>query len=272
MLSDLLKSRMPPRARHALMEYLRDPRRRRLQYVVSRLFFGSDLRALANLYGTDKWGFHRYALHYEAHFAPLRRRKIVLLEIGIGGYGDPESGGASLRMWRTYFPRGRIFGIDIHDKSPHDETRIKTFRGSQDDEVFLDHVAREIGKPDIIIDDGSHICNHAIKLFMYLFPKMKDGGIYVVEDTQTSYWPQFGGSDTDPDDPGTTVGFFKQLVHGLNHEERTGPREATYYDRTITSITFYHNMIFIEKGNNVEGSSKARLAGLPAGSSAGASS
>ena len=260
---DLLKTRLSPGRREAIRLYLRNPRNRLIEHLTCRLLLGSNLRALAAVYGTDKWGVHRYAQHYEAHFATLRRRRIVLLEIGIGGYGVPESGGESLRMWRTYFPRGRIYGIDIQDKSYHDERRIKTFRGSQDDEVFLDRVIHEIGNPDIIIDDGSHMCVHIIGTFNFLFPRLNDGGCYVVEDTQTSYWPDFGGSDTDPDDPRTTVGFFKQLVHGVNHEERLGSREASYYDKSIISIAFYHNMIFIRKGHNVEGSQKDNLMGWP---------
>jgi hypothetical protein len=268
---ELLKTRLSPGRREALRLYLRNPRNRLIEQLTCRLLFGSNLRALAAVYGTDKWGVHRYAEHYEAHFAALRRRRIVLLEVGIGGYGVPESGGESLRMWRTYFPRGRIFGIDIQDKSYHDERRIKTFCGSQDDEAFLERVILEIGNPDIIIDDGSHMCAHIIKSFNVLFPKLSDGGYYVVEDTQTSYWPDFGGSDTDPDDPHTTVGFFKQLVHGVNHEERAGSREASYYDKSIISVSFYHNMIFVKKGNNVEGSQRDKLMALAESGSRGTS-
>ncbi|WP_138774321.1 class I SAM-dependent methyltransferase [Desulfohalovibrio reitneri] len=106
-------------------------------------------------------------------------------------------GGSSLRMWRTYFPKARVYGIDIHDKKSHDERRIKTFKGSQVDGDFLDRVIDEIGRPDIIIDDGSHINSHIIGSFEHLFPKMKEGGIYAVEDQQTSYWPEhYGGWST----------------------------------------------------------------------------
>ena len=115
-----------------------------------------------------------------------------ILEIGIGGYDDPRSGGGSLRMWRTYFPNSR-FPIDIVDKSPHDERRITTFMGSQTDEEFLADVIGRIGKVDIIIDDGSHRNDHVLQSFRFLFPLLDNGGIYVVEDTQTSYWTEYGG-------------------------------------------------------------------------------
>ena len=107
--------------------------------------FGRNLRALATIYGSDKWNTHWYAQHYESHFAPVRRRSLILLEIGIGGYDDPRLGGGSLRMWRTYFPNARIHGIDICDKSLHSARRIITHQGSQIDFNFLEGVIAKIG-------------------------------------------------------------------------------------------------------------------------------
>jgi len=157
-------------------------------------------------------------------------------------------------MWRTYFPRGRIYGIDIFDKSPHNERRIKTFRGSQADPEFLRAVLEQTGGFDIIVDDGSHRCDHIITSFEYLFPRMSARGVYVIEDVQTSYLEGFGGSDQDPDRPDTTMGYFKRLVHGVNYEERRSRTEPpTYFEENILGITFYHSLIVIEKGPNTEG-------------------
>jgi demethylmacrocin O-methyltransferase len=55
---------------------------------------------------------------------------------------------------------------------------------------FLDSVLAEHGAPELIIDDGSHINEHIITTFKHLFPRLKEGGYYVIEDTQTSYWPE----------------------------------------------------------------------------------
>lgn len=155
-------------------------------------------------------------------------------------------------MWRAYFPHGRIFGIDIHDKSAHNQRRIKTFLGSQTDPIFLDKVVREIGKIDIIVDDGSHMNEHVLFTFRQLFPHLADGGIYAIEDTQTSYWAEYGGNETDRGDPATSMGYFKSLVDGLNWEEIRGNYSPTDLDLNIKSIAFYHNLIFIRKGSNRE--------------------
>jgi hypothetical protein len=210
----------------------------------------TDLRELATKHGTDKWGRHWYAQHYQTHFAPRRHEALDLLEIGVGGYEDPAKGGESLRMWKEFFPNGRIYGLDIHDKTAFEEDRIRIFRGSQVDPETLAHVLEASGGFDIIIDDGSHRTEHVIASFELLFPKLRDGGIYAVEDMQTSYWPRYGGS-TDDDAPHTSMAFFKRLADGLNHAERIRPGYIpTFFDLNIASIHFYHNMVFVCRGRN----------------------
>lgn len=218
-----------------------------------------DLVWLGKHYKTDKWGEHWYLQHYEHHFAPLRRKRLNLLEIGVGGYGNANEGGYSLRMWKAYFPHANIFGIDIYDKKRFEEKRIKIFQGSQIDEHFVRKTVEEIGGVDIVIDDGSHINEHVIRTFQILFPLLRNPGIYVVEDTQTSYWPGFGGSSDELGSPGTVMGYFTALPHCINYEEvlRSGYR-PTELDQTVVSVQFYHNLIFIYKGLNNEGSTRLR--------------
>ena len=110
-----------------------------------------------------------------------------------------------------------------------------------------------MGTIDVIIDDGSHINEHVIETFKFLFPKLKDGGIYIVEDTQTSYWTDFGGDSENLNNPNTMMNFFKGLLDSMNNKEFIIPNyQQTYYDKKIVSMHFYHNMIFIYKGNNDE--------------------
>jgi hypothetical protein len=223
---------------------------RGLQHLSYAALFGSNLKALAFLYGTDKWTAHNYIDVYKELFAPLRKKRLNILEIGVGGYDDPRAGGGSLRMWRTYFSRSRIFAIDIEDKSPHDEPRIKTFRGSQDDAQFLNSVADEIGRIDLIIDDGSHICRHVISSFEVLFPRLAPGGLYLVEDTQTSYWDGFGGSGTDLNRPDTTMNYFRRLIDAVNSREiaKVNPQYApSEIEKMLFSIGFFEKMIVLRK-------------------------
>jgi hypothetical protein len=225
--------------------------RRAARHHYARLRFRGNLPALATYFGTDKWGDHWYARHYQTHFAPLRRKRLRVLEIGVGGYDNPSEGGESLRMWKAYFPSAEIVGIDIGDKKPHDETRIRTFVGSQVDNAFLQRLNGEAGPFDIVIDDGSHENAHVVQTFHALFPLLNDDGIYVVEDTQTAYWPDFGGALPEEAAP-TSMNFLKALVDGLNHREFPDRREPGYFERHIVAMHFYHNLVFIQKGVNDE--------------------
>jgi demethylmacrocin O-methyltransferase len=223
------------------------------QYFIKVVPFGLNLNILGMVYGTDKNLGHSYTTHYMTHLNRFKYKRINLLEIGVGGYKDPYSGGESLRMWKKYFPFGKIFSIDIYDKSSLQENRIKIFKGSQVDSEFLYRVTDEIGGIDIIIDDGSHVNEHVIETFNHLFPRLKDGGIYVIEDTQTSYWENFGGDSKDLNNPKTMMNFFKNLTDSLNNQEFIIPNyKQSYFDKKIISMHFYHNMIFVYKGDNDE--------------------
>lgn len=217
--------------------------------------FGFNLNMLARIYKSDKWGRHYYTKHYQSHFKRYKFKRVTLFEIGVGGYHYPNAGGNSLRMWKRYFPFGRIFSLDIYDKSFVQENRIKIFQGSQVDEDILNNIISQIGEPDIIIDDGSHINEHVIKTFQILFSKLKSGGIYVIEDTQTAYWPDYGGDSNNLNNPFTMTNFFKMLTDCVNHEEfLKTDYTPSYFDKNIVSVQFYHNLIFIHKGLNNEGS------------------
>lgn len=214
-----------------------------------------SLTDLAVRYGTDKWGRHRYTPHYERHLRHLRNRSFTLLEIGIGGYSRAGQGGASLRMWKDYFRKAQIIGLDIEDKSFVIQKRIQAYRGSQIDETLLRTIVDSSTNLKVVIDDGSHRPEHIRRTFELVFPLLPTGAVYAIEDTQTSYWPRFGGS-TDPADPTTTMALVKSLVDGLNWEEyHDAGYVPTYTERHVVAVHCYHNLVFIMKGDNNEGTS-----------------
>lgn len=221
--------------------------------ILSKIFI-NNLDKLALINKTDKGKHHWHTRQYKKHFHSLRKRRLNILEIGVGGYDDPRAGGNSLRMWKHYFPSSKIYSIDIHDKSLLQEKRIKIFKGSQTDEVFLLDVFNNLGSLDIIIDDGSHINEHVITTFKIMFPLLKEGGIYAIEDTQTSYWPEYGGDSQNLNNPSTLMNFFKSLIDGLNCQEyKKQGYKPSYFDINIAALHFYHNLIFIyktKKGEN----------------------
>ena len=215
-----------------------------------------SLTDIARRTGTDKWGTHFYTPHYEQHLHHLRDDEFVLLEIGVGGYARTRQGGGSLKMWRRYFRQAEVVGLDIEDKSFLDRPRMTTVQGDQSDPEVLTAIVERFGVPRVVIDDGSHRPEHILATFATLFPLLPDGAVYAIEDTQTSYWPEFGGSE-DREAPDTTMSFVKRLVDGLNHEEFLDDGyEPTYTDTHVRAVHCYHNLVVVVKGDNREGTNK----------------
>ena len=132
--------------KESLKNKLTDSQRKKIRSVINfvkSIGRGNNLTYLAKIYKSDKWGWHSYTRHYAQHFRKFRYKRIKLLEIGAGGYDDPRAGGESLRMWKRYFLFANIYSIDIYEKSFLEERRIKIFKGSQVDEVFLKDITGE---------------------------------------------------------------------------------------------------------------------------------
>ena len=213
----------------------------------------SNLKFLSLKYKTDKGSEHNYLEVYEKYMKNSRNKSISLFEIGVGGYNSLNEGGNSLRMWESYFKKGKVYAIDLYDKSQLQTDRIKIFKGSQIDKNFLEKIFRKIGKVDFIIDDGSHQNNHIIKTFEYIFKYLKKGGYYFIEDIQTSYWPGYKGNSFDLNVSKNAINYFKTIVDKINYMELDNPFiKHDYFSKNITEIHFYHNLVVIKKSDNDE--------------------
>lgn len=200
--------------------------------------------------GTDKSSNgHSYTKHYEAYFEPLRNLPIKILEIGV-------QTGASLRMWKQYFPKAQIYGLDYYDCEPFIEDRIKIIQGAQIDPKVLEKVSAE-GTFDVIIDDGSHKNPDILASFEYLFPRMSIGGLYIVEDLNVTYW-----GNTHNVGEQTVIPRFKELVDDVmargksgigdpNKDQqdgewkKRGEGRMTWWEKNIRFVHFYRSMAFI---------------------------
>lgn len=211
-----------------------------------RFIHMNNLNNLALVHGTDKWGHHSYTQHYSTYFSKFRNERLSILEIGIGGYDNQANGGHSLRMWKDYFPNSVIYGLDIINKSLLTEKRIRILQGDQTDTVFLKEIIEKNGRMDIIIDDGSHNPFHQIITFKTLFPQLNPGGFYAVEDTVTTYFKSWGGSEN-INNPDTFLGFAKRLTDCVNSNgisEKLG--DLTPYS-DIEFVHFFKNLVVIKK-------------------------
>lgn len=178
---------------------------------------------------------------YDATLGPWMGREVSFLEIGVYK-------GGSLRMWRDFFaPSARLTFLDIDSackalELPGTEIRI----GDQEDPVFLAQVARDRGPFDIVVDDGGHKMGQQITSFLSLWPHLKNGGLYIVEDVHTSYWPGFGGGFRAK---GSFIEFAKDLIdrmHSWYTEDDTGfPLHPMA--RELGSVQFHDSLVIFQK-------------------------
>lgn len=159
-------------------------------------------------YNTDKSSkHHNYARQYDKILEPYRyNESFNYLEIGIFN-------GESLNAFREYFDKyDKIVGIDINPECKKYETdNINVEIGDQTDEQFLYDVNKKYAGFNIILDDGSHRNDHTIKTFEFLFPLLKDEGVYIIEDTNIYNNEHFYNTSYP-----NHLDYFKQYIEFLN--------------------------------------------------------
>ena len=141
------------------------------------------------------YNYQNYADYYSEVFSLNKNNIKNLLELGIGSIdknniynmnmlGKKYKPGASLRVWRDYFKKAKIYGADIDKKSLFTEKRIKTTYVDQSKKKTILNMFKTFGvnKFDIIIDDGCHRYEETKKFFETAINKLKEDGIYIIED------------------------------------------------------------------------------------------
>lgn len=184
--------------------------------------------------GTDKNSEgHGYAAIYDELFTSWRAKPLTFLELGVWE-------GASLRAWAEYFthPSARIMGADndLARLLPVDDERITAMPAQLDNQAALTILVAAIATPiDIVIDDASHGAFQQHISWNYLWPRVVPGGLYVIEDLHTYFWPH--------SNPPTA----KDWLHGLADSALgmgAQPKENTH---EVESITFRASMVILKK-------------------------
>lgn len=208
------------------------------------LYKSGELTNLAEKHGTDKLSAHFYTEVYEYFFYPIKDEARKICEIGIGN-------GASLRMFRDYFPNAVIYGIDINDAPGLNSDRLKTFVADQANRAQLKSFIDIYGGDfDIILDDGGHTMKQQQVSLGYLFKYVKPGGYYIIEEVHTSLYSHLGSRYGAQEDEGNTT-----LVM-INNFIRTGRVQSKYMavgekDYLTTKNIRYCNLLSTDDGNSI---------------------
>jgi hypothetical protein len=194
---------------------------------------------------------------YADVFSSLRQENFNLLELGV-------SSGASLLIWRDYFPNANIVGLDIAGMPDSIAKNVQTGRlqfvlGDQSNPATLSQCLSKspTGQFDVIIDDASHIGWLSRASLDFLLPRgLADGGLYFVEDYGTGYTRGFydgsalGHQGYEPDDrifpshSSGMVGWMKQIIDEM-HMPYAAPGVGT--PLPVADIHFWPSIALIKK-------------------------
>ena len=200
-------------SRSALLDYLCD-------------FYGSDKGELSSNDNPYPWDSHTYSDYYSLLFEHARFHVGLVFECGIGtnngavpsSMGADGRPGASLRVWRDYFPNANVFGADIDESVLFEEDRIQTYLVDQCNEESVAKMWSEINLTgfQLMVDDGLHNFAAGKSLFLGSIDRLAEGGVYIIEDV----------SQTD-------MLLFKDFFDGLEYKVdfvslRRPPRKGRY--------------------------------------------
>jgi len=187
------------------------------------------LSKLAYKYGSDKCPQlkHTYTPFYYELVKDKRKLIKKILEIGVGCYGTMfhvgeifDRGtkryyqkGASLRMWRDFFPNAQVFGADIEPEAMFSDERITTFLCDTRYKASIEDLIGKTGTDiDLFIDDGSHDWRDQVFLANVALPLLKKDVIYTIEDVHLTQLVVDGLSR------------YKSSVPNLTHPKKPGQK------------------------------------------------
>jgi len=192
-------------------------------------------------------------LKYLAEMTEFSPRRIFELGIFDGG---------STAFWFELFQPAKHVAIDLatgkdsdyfqqYKASRNAEQRIKTYWATNqaDRERLRRIVNDEFDAPlDLVIDDASHLYEPTKASFEILFPLLRKGGIYIIEDWAWAHWKEFHS----PEHEWVNSTPLTKLVFELI--------EATGTSKTLISkVTVFEGFAAVERGTEEVRSQNFRL-------------
>jgi 23S rRNA U2552 (ribose-2'-O)-methylase RlmE/FtsJ len=205
---------------------------------------------------TDKWS--RYFDVYQRYLEKYEGKNITFIEVGV-------QNGGSMEMWSKFFgPESKLYGIDIDPKCAelkYDNPNVNIIIGDQESKEFWDTILPSIGPIDVFIDDGGHFIPQQIVTFEKVWNKIKKNGVYICEDTHTSYFQRFNSSYKSQNSFIEYAKDFADILHLKKTDQynsRIGENISNIirsnenlvkkeFAHDLSSIHFYDSMIVIEK-------------------------
>ena len=164
--------------------------------LIKKYFYESDHFSIKH---------EKYFSVYEKLLSKFKDKEITFVEIGIHN-------GGSLYIWKKFFPKAKIIGIDINEdcrKFEKDGFIIEI--GDQTSEEFWKNFFIKHNNVDVIIDDGGHTNTQQISTAVFCIPHLNNGGLLITEDVMCSYMYEFGNPNNF-----SFINFSKKIIDDIN--------------------------------------------------------
>ena len=173
---------------------------------------------------------------YRDLFDAYRGKRFTFVEVGV-------LNGGSLFMWRDYFGhQARIIGIDLNPEAARwRDHGFEIYLGNQADPSFWRNFFAEIGKVDVVLDDGGHTFEQQIVTSNECIPNISDGGKLIVEDTHTSYLKDFGYPSRY-----TFIEWTKTVIDHIHQRFPGIAISEMRHERYVYSIRYFESMVCFE--------------------------
>jgi hypothetical protein len=210
---------------------------------------------------SDKWS--RYFDVYQRYLEKYEGKNITFVEVGV-------QNGGSLEMWSKFFgSESKLCGIDVDPKClnlKYDNPNVHIILGDQENSSFWDDFLAHLGPIDVFIDDGGHFMKQQINTFEKVWPKIKKNGVYICEDTHTSYFESYNAGYKEPSSFIEYSKDFVDILHltdtkmyeeiiGVNYNHIINSHENLVKKKfawDLSSIHYYDSMVVIEKNEIVK--------------------
>ena len=239
---------------YAAANYLRWEARVRGQHP----FFSEALK-----YQTDKVTYHRYELLYHRTLPRSldhEGQAGCFLEIGFGCVEFVRDVALSAGIWPVIFPGARVHILEIDMPCVQ---KLSTWLREQNYSVHvvdvgavleLERLKHDVFRPEcphgllsVVVDDGSHNSSDLVTTFLSVYPSLKPGGQYYMEDLGLTSYNVYDSLEPmttkGGERPGTAFFFVTSLLSGLFAK---GPRSyAPFQD--VGLLRCWLNICLIEK-------------------------
>lgn len=210
----------------------------------NELSSGMDNPLLSYFISNGGRSIHKWVDYFEIYhrsFSRYRGQEITFVEIGV-------QNGGGLQMWQNYFGKNaKIIGIDVDENCKSLENEgFEIWIGDQSDPLFWIDFLKKNPNLNVVLDDGGHTMEQQTTSLVSLFPALVDDGIYLCEDTHTSYFPSHGGGIKKD---GTFLESVKSLIdemHAWYHMPLSKIADS-YIANNLYSINIFDSIVVLEK-------------------------